>query len=250
MIYDNYIFDLYGTLIDIHTDESTPQLWEFMADYLKDNFKVSYSAASLNEIYLKLCAKETAALSKRNGSKYPEIKIEWVWQKIIGKDCSDDEMRLLCNTFREKSRDKFQVYSKVTENLQALKALGKGIYLLSNAQRLFTEKELEDTKLTSYFDDIFISSDFEIKKPDSNFIKALMDKHHLTLDHTVMVGNEVIADMGSAIAAGIDGIYLNTYSHTDAELEKDFEAIGAADSDVNITIINDGPKSFESLLLI
>lgn len=27
-MYDTYIFDLYGTLIDIHTDESSPELWE------------------------------------------------------------------------------------------------------------------------------------------------------------------------------------------------------------------------------
>ncbi len=28
--YDNYIFDLYGTLIDIHTDEHKASLWKLM----------------------------------------------------------------------------------------------------------------------------------------------------------------------------------------------------------------------------
>ena len=27
-MYQNYIFDLYGTLADIHTDEEQPLLWE------------------------------------------------------------------------------------------------------------------------------------------------------------------------------------------------------------------------------
>ena len=26
--YDNYVFDLYGTLVDIHTDENKAEIWE------------------------------------------------------------------------------------------------------------------------------------------------------------------------------------------------------------------------------
>ena len=29
--YDNYVFDLYGTLVDIHTEEDFPKLWESLA---------------------------------------------------------------------------------------------------------------------------------------------------------------------------------------------------------------------------
>ena len=31
MKYENYIFDLYGTLVDIHTDEEKTELWEGLA---------------------------------------------------------------------------------------------------------------------------------------------------------------------------------------------------------------------------
>ena len=31
LTYDNYIFDLYGTLVDIHTDESNTAIWEKLA---------------------------------------------------------------------------------------------------------------------------------------------------------------------------------------------------------------------------
>lgn len=30
-MYQNYIFDLYGTLVDIHTNENKHYLWEKMA---------------------------------------------------------------------------------------------------------------------------------------------------------------------------------------------------------------------------
>ena len=29
--YENYVFDLYGTLVDIHTDEEAPAVWERLA---------------------------------------------------------------------------------------------------------------------------------------------------------------------------------------------------------------------------
>ena len=31
-MYENYFFDLYGTLVDIRTDENKPLLWHSMAD--------------------------------------------------------------------------------------------------------------------------------------------------------------------------------------------------------------------------
>ena len=35
MKYENYIFDLYGTLVDIHTDEEKTELWEKLAQDLE-----------------------------------------------------------------------------------------------------------------------------------------------------------------------------------------------------------------------
>ena len=58
MTYDNYIFDLYGTLIDIHTDEELPGLWQDMAAYLEYQFKASYSAKELRKRYLEICGQE------------------------------------------------------------------------------------------------------------------------------------------------------------------------------------------------
>ena len=34
-MYKNYIFDLYGTLIDIKTNENKPYLWQKVADFYR-----------------------------------------------------------------------------------------------------------------------------------------------------------------------------------------------------------------------
>jgi putative hydrolase of the HAD superfamily len=171
--------------------------------------KISTKASFLRERYRRLDRAERVRLSKENGSKYPEIKIEWVWQKILQKPITDDEMKKLCNTFRETSRDKLEVYESVPELFSRIRKDGGRIFLLSNAQRLFTEKELDDTGLTPLFDDIFISSDMGIMKPDGNYLQALIDKHHLKKEECVMIGNEPASDGGVAKAVGIDFILVS-----------------------------------------
>lgn len=240
MRYKNYIFDLYGTLIDIHTDENQQELWDFMSKYLEDNFETTVTSEVLRKDYRIICTEEEQKLAEQNGSKHPEIKIENVWQRLIGKDVTIEEMRKLCNTFREKSRDKLVRYDGVAELLNRIKADGGKIYLLSNAQRLFTEKELEDTDLVNYFDDIFISSDLGIKKPDGNFMEALIEKHKLVKSECVMVGNEVLADCGVAAAAGVDVIYINSYNHSDSSIQADLIKCGAKDAGINVELLPAG----------
>ena len=33
-MYDNYVFDLYGTLVDIHTEENDAKVWEKLELYM------------------------------------------------------------------------------------------------------------------------------------------------------------------------------------------------------------------------
>ena len=44
--YDNYIFDLYGTLVDIHTEENDPLVWKKLA-LLYGYYDADYSSEEL-----------------------------------------------------------------------------------------------------------------------------------------------------------------------------------------------------------
>lgn len=80
----------------------------------------------------------------------------------------------------------------------------KKVYLLSNAQRIFTEYEMNYLDITKYFDDILISSDYGTKKPDIRFFKQLIEKYHLDEKKTLMIGNDVRCDINGAKEAGLD----------------------------------------------
>ena len=49
-MYDNIIFDLYGTLIDIHTDEEDIAVWKHMCEFYAEH-GVKYNPAGLRSKY-------------------------------------------------------------------------------------------------------------------------------------------------------------------------------------------------------
>ncbi len=237
--YKNYIFDLYGTLVDIHTDEEKPILWKKMAGYLKDHFDVEYTPNELRKAYLKTCSEEVVSLKKRIKVSEPEIRITWVWARLIldkrhiqtsetdldkelfdvlrtrddvpdqnNEETVPSQLLDLCIFFRENSRDKLVKFKDVDRTLSTLREAGRGVYLLSNAQRAFTMKELEEMGLLEYFDDIFISSDKLVKKPDTRFMEMLLDKHALDKKACVMIGNEPGSDVKVADNCGVDSILI------------------------------------------
>ena len=65
--YDNYIFDLYGTLVDIHTDEEKTELWEKLAQFY-GYYGAVYTAEELKNAYACLTGQKEDALRQEMGS--------------------------------------------------------------------------------------------------------------------------------------------------------------------------------------
>ena len=155
-MYQNYIFDLYGTLVDIHTNEKKAYLWKKMSLFF--------------------------------GMK--------------GAAYEPKELRI--------SIEELKLFPGVPEMLQRLKDAGKKVFLLSNAQALFTAPEISLLGLTKYFDGILLSSDAGVKKPDPAFYEMLLKQYHLDPAECLMTGNDDIADCHGAASAGIASRYVAT----------------------------------------
>ena len=206
-MYKNYIFDLYGTLVDIRTNEQKPYLWKKMSEIYSAHGAM-YTAKELRSTYVDLVAAHEKKLPK-NG----EIDLNQVFAEMFerkGISCDQALSRHIAITFRSISRQKLGVYEYVKETLEELKKRGKKVYLLSNAQSDFTRPEIEMLGLTTYFDGIFISSDMGYKKPSSEFFNRLLDMFRLDAKDCLMVGNDESADIQGAHLVGMDSLYLHT----------------------------------------
>ena len=127
---------------------------------------------------------------------------------------TEEEARLCTAKYRERFKDtgiyENKVYPGVPEMLQRLKDAGKKVFLLSNAQALFTAPEISLLGLTKYFDGILLSSDAGVKKPDPAFYEMLLKQYHLDPAECLMTGNDDIADCHGAASAGIASRYVAT----------------------------------------
>ncbi len=208
-MYNNYIFDLYGTLVDIHTEEIKRSLWEKLSLFYSFH-GADYGPKTLRKEYLSLCRQEEEKLSV---SDYPELEITGVFlQLFLNKSVpADAELaREAGRVFRILSLRYIRLYPGVTTLLQELKDRGKKIYLLSNAQRIFTEPEMKLLKLTGYFDGILFSSDEGCKKPSPLFYQALFNRYGLNPKESIMIGNDPIADIAGAHNAGLSALYIHS----------------------------------------
>ncbi len=211
-MYQNYVFDLYGTLADIHTDEDNPTLWGKTAEMYSKN-GAQYTGDELRSLYLELVEEQNRIVIKN----HPEftnidIKIEKVFRKLYElKGVSPDESLVAATAsyFRSVSREYIRLYDGIKDLLTELKKHGK-VYLLTNAQRSFTWEELEILGIRDIFDAIVISSDEECCKPDKHFYQAIIDRYDLDPKQTIMVGNDPVTDVQGAMSVGFDTLYIHT----------------------------------------
>lgn len=207
--YKNYIFDLYGTLVDIHTDEGKTELWEKLSLFY-GYYGAVYQPGELQEAYQAMVAQEENSYSHE---AYPEIELEYVFQKLFEKKGIKAGLELAVHAgqfFRILSTEYVKLYDGTKEMLAKLREEGKKVYLLSNAQEIFTSYELHYLGLTPYFDDIFISSTCQCKKPDTKFYQMLIDKHHMKIEECLMIGNDNNTDIAGAKELGMDSLYIHS----------------------------------------
>ena len=207
-MYRNVLFDLYGTLVDIHTDEKKRYLWQKMSDFFRA-YGAYYTPTALRQAYLHYVTQLESQLE----GPYPEIQIELVFLQLYLDKGIHADPALIQSTgtvFRTISRSRLKLYPDVLDLLNGLKERHIGIYLLSNAQHLFTDPEMQMTGLLPFFDGVFYSSDIGCKKPDPTFMELLLSTYGLDKKECVMIGNEAASDVAVAEACGMDSIYLHT----------------------------------------
>lgn len=211
-MYKNIIFDLYGTLIDIRTDEFSLDFWRKAVQVFAMG-GASFSPGELRTSYTRY-VKRALRLERLKHPTYKHVDIDLlhVFRRLFqdkGVNADMNRLRETARRFREDSTQRLCLYDGVTDLLDGLKAADKNIFLLSNAQESFTMPELEKLGLLPYFDGIMISSEERVCKPQKQFFERLLDKYMLDPAECLMVGNDKNSDMLGAKGAGIDGLYIH-----------------------------------------
>lgn len=220
-MYKNFIFDVYGTLVDIHTNEYDETTWQKLRDTLSF-YGVEYSVTELREAYFSSCELQITLGKKR--FVHPEVDVVEVFRHIFenkNKKASRSLAAHIAQQFRAFSTEYLRVFDGVQETLRELKRAGKKLFVLSNAQTCFTRPELNKLGLTKYFSGIIFSSDEGCAKPDPALFNRLVEKYRLNKRECVYIGNDPCADVDGARNAKIDCLWLKT-AHTPTDKQPKF----------------------------
>jgi putative hydrolase of the HAD superfamily len=204
------LFDLYGTLIDIETDESMDEIYRAIAHYLTYH-DVYLHRGEVRERYYKIMKQQREA----SGEEYAEINVEGIWNEFLMQEgirfgpIRGQLAKVLAQVYRAVSRTRLQLYPGVEEVLNTLQASYR-LALVTDAQSCYALPEIRATGLDSYFDPVIISSRYGFRKPDSRLFMKAIDNMGLEPSELICVGNDMFRDTYGAAQLGIKTIFVDS----------------------------------------
>lgn len=204
-------FDLYGTLIDIWTNEDDPGVYETLSHYLA-YLGILTTPEALRTDYK---ARVQAALDRRP-SAHHEVDVYRIFFDLLGTGTargggvlsrgrpSDPASMALATAvlYRALTRRRFEVFPGVYEVLDTLRTVYR-LGLISDAQWVFAEPELEMTGLSRFFQAIVLSSRIGVKKPSPAIFTEALRRLGVPAEESVYIGDSPDRDLVGARAAGM-----------------------------------------------
>jgi putative hydrolase of the HAD superfamily len=204
------LFDIYGTLIDIETDESRDDIYRGIAHYLTYQ-GIYLHRGEVRDRYYQIVKQQ----KELRDEEYPEINVEAIWNTFLeqeGIKAHHDRRKLaliLAQFYRGISRTRFQLYPDVKKVLDELRP-AYHMALVSDAQPCYALPEIKALGLDGYFDPIIISAHYGFRKPDKRLIEKTLDNMKLTPAEVIFVGNDMYRDIYGASQLGIKTIFVES----------------------------------------
>jgi putative hydrolase of the HAD superfamily len=215
MIIRGLIFDIYGTLTDILTNEWHDDVYRVISNLLSYQ-GISLGANDVRDSYFQIMDEQRAA----RGERYPEFDAIGIFREIIARHTTDFTRRLppekleqlprlLAETHRAVSRYRLQLYPGVKDTLKQLHRKYH-LAIVSDSQTAYAVPELNAVGLVGYFDPIIVSGDFGYRKPDKRLLERALRAMKMEPSEVLFVGNDMYCDVYGAQRFGMKTIFFSS----------------------------------------
>lgn len=200
------IFDLYGTLIDIETDESMEEIYRAIAHFLTYR-GIKMNRWELKELYFRLIKEQKEA----SDEIHPEADVVAVWDRLLDMQGMKSSpyrrglARTIAQFYRGISRKRLKLYRGTREALEALYGCCK-LALVTDAQRCYAVPEIKALSIEGFFQTVIISSDYGFRKPDERLAAKALSRMGMRPEEVLFVGNDMYRDIYSARLLGIRSV--------------------------------------------
>ncbi|MFA7655903.1 HAD family hydrolase [Acidithiobacillus thiooxidans] len=203
-------FDLYGTLINIETNEDMEEIYRGISHYLTYH-RVFMNRREVRERYFAVMKER----KRQSTERYPEIDVEAIWHTILIQENSkplngrEKLAKELARLHRGISRTRLERYEGVKRTLKSLQEQYQ-LALISDAQRCFALPEIRALNIKKYFDIRIISGDYGYRKPDSRLFQMAAEQLEVAPHQAIYVGNDMFRDIYGAQQAGMKTIFVDS----------------------------------------
>ncbi|MHB8252638.1 MAG: HAD family hydrolase [Acidiferrobacter sp.] len=210
MAIDGIIFDLYGTLIDIETDESLEEIYIAIANFLTYE-GIFVGSNQVRELYWQILKTQ----KEESLERYPEIDVLSIWDcflkhnQVHSASVRKRISSILSHMFRGIARKRLQLYPGVIDVLERLRSSYR-MGIVSDAQWSYALSEMRAVGLGNYFDPIIISANSGFRKPDKRIFAEALEVMNLKPSQAIYVGNDMYRDIYGASRAGIKTIFVHS----------------------------------------
>ncbi|QNA44915.1 YjjG family noncanonical pyrimidine nucleotidase [Lacibacter sediminis] len=207
MKYRHLFFDLDHTLWDFDANAM-----ETLADVYKE---LDLQAAGVNDfdLFCKHYLHHNAILWDRYHHGYisaDDLKWKRMWRTLLEfKNGSEELARKMSGYFLEVLPTKQNLFPYTHEILRHLKEKEYKLHLITNGFEKTQWRKLDNSKLGSYFEEVITSERSNSVKPNKEIFEYALHITGAQVHESIMIGDNLDADIQGAINAGMDSIFVN-----------------------------------------
>jgi putative hydrolase of the HAD superfamily len=187
------LFDLYGTLVDIWTDEEDMSVYYTLCKFLR-YYGVAFKPDELAARY----QESAAAHLLDHPGPFGEIDVFLIFEDILTDGLRKSPERALviwlARLFRSLSTERLNLFPDTLPALEEL-AANYRLGLVSDAQWVFCEPEIRFLGLEKYLETVVLSSRYFVRKPAPQIYSHALRAMQLQPSQALYVGNDSARDV-------------------------------------------------------
>ena len=207
MKYRHLFFDLDHTLWDFETNakETIREVYDLNSLHLLgiDNFDEFFNRYSYHNE--RLWDRYTKGYIKQE-----ELRWKRMWLAMLDFKVADEAMaKRMSAEFLERLPLKTNLFPYTIEILEYLNNKGYILHLVTNGFENVQFSKLQNSNLRNYFREIITSEGSNSLKPNKEIFEYALSKSGALAHESVMIGDNLDADIQGGINAGLDTIFVN-----------------------------------------
>jgi putative hydrolase of the HAD superfamily len=207
MKYKDLFFDLDHTLWDFESNarETLQELYDM-------NDLASLGITGFNEFFEHYSRHNTRLWDKytKGQIRHEELKWKRMWLTLLEYKIADEALsKQMAVQFLERLPLKKNLFPYTFEILTYLRDKGYRLHLITNGFDVTQKSKLENAALSHFFVEVITSEASQYLKPSKEIFDYAIAKCGACCDQSLMIGDNLDADIQGGINAGMDTVFVN-----------------------------------------